>query len=152
MGLFDEKRVDKLRKAVAEDKPLPGIKRQPPMAEPPALREEKRAESGINLPPSQIDGPVDVVRLPFLLFGSPNAKSSSEDQKLMRAVQHGDVEKAREAIAAGANVNIRYPTSIIGGNRPGEEVRIESKSVLRLALESGDNDVAELLRQNGAKE
>lgn len=150
--LFDPNRKSEIRRAVDGDGPLPGARKNQPLLEPPAKPDEGRMDSGINLPPTQTTEPVDADGLPVTLFTSSEARSTQEDHRLIDAIFRGDIQRATQEIAKGANVNWEFPGSIIGGKNRRDEARILAKTPLGIALELGYADIAELLRQNGAKE
>ena len=72
-----------------------------------------------------------------VLVGCGNREASSN---LMFAAGLGQIEKAKQAISDGANVNVRMGSGTLRGHTP-----------LDIAIRNGHTKVANLIRENGGK-
>jgi len=72
-----------------------------------------------------------------LLVGCSNREASYD---LMMATGVGQIEKAKQAINDGANVNARMPNGTLRGY-----------TMLDLAIRNGHTNIADLLRKHGGK-
>jgi hypothetical protein len=180
--LFDIERVEKVRKAINSGRPLPGNKESQPLAEPiaqspsgdsnpgaPAFMHGWRAgkagehpglftlRPGVALPPEVVafvTGRNVQPAKPDPAPDSPEFTSKPWTRifcSLYNAMRARDLDAMQKAIDNGANVNSRVAYNLASSDRD-EDKNLVLRTPLGMALEWGFDDVARLLRKNGAKE
>lgn len=140
-ALFDKDRKGKVRDAVKEDKALPGIKKAEPLPD---------TLAGAN--------PVHALMGAMILFKT-NHRQAVLNLELAWGVQHRDIILILKAIQLGGDVNGAFVYDSFNktpvnpsSNPPQSNFMYEARTPLRLAIDYGFDDVAELLRANGARE
>lgn len=145
-SLFDKDRVNAVRGAVEKDKPLPGLKAAKPLAEP---------GCGLGNPVPELEYHLTMVKI-VQAGGLIPRYDPHQDLDIFKAncdlysaISAGDSGKAADAISRGADIHSK--AGYVPPAKLGQRFISQPMTPLQYAMEIGQVEMADLLRQHGAK-